>query len=72
MEAKPPIQAKAKRGIRCPACESRNISVRYTRHKQQSTRRARRCDDCGQGFLTVERVIGTKLPENITNRKEAE
>lgn len=43
-------------GIMCPKCGAGESRVYQTVNDEGSIRRRRKCDDCGHGFVTVEKV----------------
>lgn len=48
--------------MRCPHCESDNVSVLETINQPKATLRQRKCGDCGNKFYTKEEVAS---PEDV-------
>lgn len=43
--------------MRCPNCESANLSVLETINQPKATLRQRKCADCGTKFYTKEEIV---------------
>jgi hypothetical protein len=62
-------KAPPRKGLACPSCGGRRLSVVYTRDGAGGTvRRSRRCGKCGARFKTGEAVLPGR-PENSNDRE---
>lgn len=58
--------------MKCPYCDSKRTRVVDTTRKEQSIRRRRECQDCGERFSTMERaILTTPLVVKGDDRREA-
>ena len=55
----------------CRACESKNTRVTCTRQEGDSTKRYRRCLDCGHRYITLETYLVPKSKYRRTQCGEA-